>query len=45
MADNIKFYEGGFKAGFNHLEIKLTEVQPLSGDMALSTGVQNYWKD
>jgi hypothetical protein len=38
VADNIKFYEGGFKAGFNHLEIKLTEVQPLSGDMALSTG-------
>lgn len=38
VADNTKFYEGGFKAGFNHLEIKTTEIQPLSDDMAISTG-------
>jgi len=38
VPDNTKFYEGGFKAGFNHLEIKTTEIQPLSDDMAISTG-------
>jgi ketosteroid isomerase-like protein len=36
--DNTKFYEDTFKAGFSRLEIKTTEVQPLSEDMALSTG-------
>ena len=36
--DNTKFYEGGFKAGLDRLEVKTTEVQPLSEDMALSTG-------
>jgi ketosteroid isomerase-like protein len=38
VADNTKYYEGGFKAGFNHLEIKTTEVQPVSDDMVISTG-------
>jgi ketosteroid isomerase-like protein len=38
VADNTKFYEGGFKVGFNHLEIKTTEIQALSDDMAISTG-------
>src|ERR1700712_2023893 len=36
--DNTKFYEDGFKAGLNRLEVKTTEVQPLSENMALSTG-------
>lgn len=36
--DNTKFYEDTFKAGLNSLEIKTTEVQPLSENMALSTG-------
>jgi uncharacterized protein (TIGR02246 family) len=38
VADNTKMYEGTFKVGFDHLEIKTTEIQPLSDDMALSTG-------
>jgi ketosteroid isomerase-like protein len=36
--NNTKFYEDGFKAGLNRLEVKVTEVQPLSENMALSTG-------
>ena len=36
--DNAKYYEGAFRAGMNHLEIKTTDVQPLSEDMALLTG-------
>lgn len=36
--DNTKFYEDAFKAGLNRLEVKVTEVQPLSENMALSTG-------
>ena len=36
--DNTKYYEGAFKAGMNHLEIKTTDIQPLSENMALLTG-------
>jgi ketosteroid isomerase-like protein len=38
VADNTKYYVGVFKAGMNHLEVKTTEVQPLSEDMVLRTG-------
>jgi ketosteroid isomerase-like protein len=38
VADNTKFYEDTFKAGLNHLEVNMTEVQPLSENMALVTG-------
>jgi ketosteroid isomerase-like protein len=38
VADNTKMYEGIFKAGFDHLEIKTTEVQSLSENMAIVTG-------
>lgn len=38
VTDNTKLYEGAFKVGFDHLEIKTTEIQSLSDDMALSTG-------
>jgi uncharacterized protein (TIGR02246 family) len=38
VADNTKYYEDVFKAGFNHLEIKTTEIRPLSDDMAMATG-------
>ena len=38
VADNTKYYEDTFKAGLNHLEVKTTEVQSLSEDMALATG-------
>jgi uncharacterized protein (TIGR02246 family) len=36
--DNTKYYEGAFKAGMNRLEIKTTDVQSLSENMALLTG-------
>ena len=36
--DNTKYYEEAFKAGLNRLEIKTTEVQSLSENMALVTG-------
>jgi ketosteroid isomerase-like protein len=36
--DSTKFYEDSFKAGLNRLEIRTTEVQSLSENMALSTG-------
>jgi uncharacterized protein (TIGR02246 family) len=36
--DNTKYYEGAFKAGMNHLEIKTIDVQPLSENLALLTG-------
>jgi ketosteroid isomerase-like protein len=36
--DNTKYYEDAFKAGLNRLEVKTTEVQSLSEDMALVTG-------
>jgi ketosteroid isomerase-like protein len=38
VADNTKYYEDAFKAGLNHLEVKMTEVQSLSENMALATG-------
>jgi ketosteroid isomerase-like protein len=38
VPDNTKLYESIFKTGFNRLEVKLTEVQSLSENMALSTG-------
>ena len=38
VADNTKYYEDSFKAGFNQLEIKTTEVQSLSENMAILTG-------
>jgi ketosteroid isomerase-like protein len=38
VADNTKFYEDGFKAGFNHLEITTNEIQSLSENMALASG-------
>jgi len=38
VADNTKFYEDAFKAGLNHLEVKMTELQSLSENMALVTG-------
>jgi ketosteroid isomerase-like protein len=38
VADNTKYYEDAFKAGLNHLEVKMTEVQALSENMALATG-------
>jgi ketosteroid isomerase-like protein len=38
VADNTKYYEDAFKAGLNHLEVKTTEVQSLSENMALATG-------
>ena len=37
-SDNTKVYEGAFKAGMDHLEIKTSDVQPLSENMALRTG-------
>jgi ketosteroid isomerase-like protein len=36
--DNTKYYEGAFKNGMNHLEITTSDVQPLSENMAVSTG-------
>jgi ketosteroid isomerase-like protein len=36
--DNTKYYEDSFKAGLNRLEIKTTEIQPLSENTALVTG-------
>lgn len=36
--DNTKFYQDGFKAGLDRLEVKTIEIQPLSEDMALATG-------
>jgi ketosteroid isomerase-like protein len=38
VADNTKYYEDAFKAGLNRLEVKTTEVQSLSENMALVTG-------
>ena len=38
VTDNTKLYEGIFKTGFDHLEAKTTEIQPLSDDMAMATG-------
>ena len=38
VADNTKLYEDLFKAGFDNLDIKVTEVQTLSDNMALLTG-------
>lgn len=38
VADNTKYYENVFKAGFNHLAVKATEMQPLSENMVLRTG-------
>jgi ketosteroid isomerase-like protein len=38
VADNTKLHEDIAKAGFNHLEVKTTEVQPLSENMLLATG-------
>jgi ketosteroid isomerase-like protein len=38
VADNTKLYEGVFKTGFDHLDVKMTEIQPLSDDMAMATG-------
>ena len=38
VTDNTKLYEGVFKTGFDHLEVKTTEIQPLSDDMAMATG-------
>jgi ketosteroid isomerase-like protein len=38
VTDNTQLYEGLFKTGFDHLEIKTTEIQPLSDDMAMATG-------
>ena len=36
--DVAKRYEGVFKAGFNHLNVKVDEVSPLGADMALGLG-------
>src|SRR5216684_9152181 len=38
VTDNTKLYEGIFKTGFDHLEVKTTEIQPLSDDTAMATG-------
>ena len=38
VADNTKYYESAFKAGFNHLETKTIEIQRLSENMVLRTG-------
>ena len=38
IVDNTKYYEGAFKNGVNHLEIKTTEVQAVGKDEALRTG-------
>ena len=38
VADNTKLYEVVFKGGFDHLEGKITEIQPLNENMALATG-------
>jgi ketosteroid isomerase-like protein len=38
VTDNTKFYDDLFKAGFNHLDIRVNEVQSLSDNMALLTG-------
>jgi ketosteroid isomerase-like protein len=37
VTDNTKYYENAFKAGLNRLEVKMTEIQPLSENMALAT--------
>ena len=36
--DIAQFYEGAFKAGFNHEDITLNQVWPLGTDTALATG-------
>ncbi|KRR19055.1 hypothetical protein CQ14_18810 [Bradyrhizobium lablabi] len=36
--DNTKYYEGAFKNGMNHLEIKTSDVQELSENMVMQTG-------
>ena len=36
--DNTKYYEGAFKNGMNHLEIKTSDVQQLSDNMVMQTG-------
>ena len=36
--DNTKYYEGAFKNGMNHLEIKTNDTQQLSENMAMQTG-------
>ena len=38
VTDNTKLYEDTFKTGFDRLEVKTTEIQPLSDDMAMLTG-------
>jgi ketosteroid isomerase-like protein len=36
--DIAKRYEGAFKAGFNHLDITVTDAWPLGADAFLATG-------
>jgi ketosteroid isomerase-like protein len=36
--DIAKYYEGGFKTGFNHNEITVNRVWPLGADTVLATG-------
>jgi hypothetical protein len=36
--DNTKYYEGAFKRGADHLEIKTHDIQPLSENMVIRTG-------
>ena len=36
--DIAKYYEGGFKTGFNHTEILVNQVWPLGADTVLATG-------
>jgi uncharacterized protein (TIGR02246 family) len=38
QADIAKFYEGTFKAGFDHNEITVDQAWPLGAEMALSMG-------
>ena len=37
-ADIAKYYEGGFKTGFNHNEIQVRQVWPLGPDTVLAVG-------
>lgn len=44
VVDNTRYYENAFKAGVSRLEVKMTEVQSLSENMALVRRISRYWQ-
>jgi len=38
VTDNTKYYENAFAMGLNRLEVRLTDVQAVSDNLALATG-------